>query len=160
RLDCDYPWQVLLGCVALAVLAVFYTRAHLQFQTGQEDLISGHSRDTSNYRHYESEFPDLDSLIVVIRADRDPARAGRFADGVAARLSADRDNVRSVLYKIDAGALANRALLYLSSADLSELTAHIRDYRTFLSAYAANPTLQNFFAFTNGQANRAMTSAL
>ena len=46
RLDFDYPWRVLLGCAALAVLAVLYTRAHLQFQTGQEDLISGHSRDT------------------------------------------------------------------------------------------------------------------
>jgi hopanoid biosynthesis associated RND transporter like protein HpnN len=160
RLDLEYPWPVLLGCAALAVLAVLYTRTHLQFQTGQEDLISGHSRDTSNYRHYENEFPDLDSLIVVVRADRDPARAERFADTFAACLSADPDNVKSVLYKIDAGALANRALLYLSSADLSELAAHIRDYRAFLSAYAANPSLQNFFAVTNGEANRAMTSAM
>jgi hopanoid biosynthesis associated RND transporter like protein HpnN len=160
RLDFDYPWQVLLGCAVLAVLAVLYTRAHLQFQTGQEDLISGHSRDTSNYRHYENEFPDLDSLIVVVRADRDPAQAERFADTFAARLAADPHNVRSVLYKIDAGALANRALLYLSSDDLGGLAAHIRDYRPFLSAYAANPSLSNFFALTNGEANRAMTSAM
>jgi hopanoid biosynthesis associated RND transporter like protein HpnN len=160
RLDFDYPWQVLLGCAALAVLAVFYARAHLQFQTGQEDLISGHSRDTSNYRHYENEFPDLDSLIVVVRADRDSARAERFADMFAARLAADPENVRSVLYKIDAGALANRALLYLSSENLGMLAAHVRDYRAFLSAYAANPSLTNFFALTNGEANRAMTSAM
>jgi len=160
RLDFDYPWHVLLGCAALAVLAVFYTRAHMQFQTGQEDLISGHSRDTSNYRHYENEFPDLDSLIVVVRADRDPARAERFADMFAARLAADPENVRSVLYKIDAGALANRALLYLSSENLGVLAAHVRDYRAFLSAYAANPSLTNFFALTNGEANRAMTSAM
>ncbi|HKF28209.1 MAG TPA: MMPL family transporter [Candidatus Binataceae bacterium] len=160
RLDFDYPWQVLLGCTALALLAVLYTRTHLQFQTGQEDLISDHGRDTSNYRHYENEFPDLDSLIVVVRADRDPARAERFADTFAARLAADPDNVKSVLYKIDAGALANRALLYLSSEDLGELTAHIRDYRPFLSAYAADPSLNNFFALTNGEANRAMTSAM
>jgi hopanoid biosynthesis associated RND transporter like protein HpnN len=160
RLDFDYPWQVLLGCAALAVLAVLYTRAHLQFQTGQEDLISGHSRDTSNYRHYENEFPDLDSLIVVVRADRDPVRAERFADLFAARLAADPDNVRSVLYKIDAGALANRALLYLSSENLSVLAAHVRDYRAFLSAYAANPSLTNFFALTNREANRTMTSAM
>src|SRR5262249_52942335 len=114
----------------------------------------------SNYRHYESEFPDLDSLIVVVRADRDPARAERFADTLAARLSADHDNVRSVLYKIDAGALADRALLYLSATDLNDLAAHIRGYRGLLTAYAANPSLENFFALTNAEANRAMTSAM
>ena len=152
--------MVLAACVALAVFSILYTKAHLQFQTGQEDLISGNSRDTRNYRHYEDEFPDLDSLIVVVRADRDPAGAERFADSFAARLTADKDNVRSVLYKIDAGALADRALLYLSKDDLNELAGHIRDYQAFLVGYAANPSLQNFFALTNAEANRAMASTL
>ena len=160
RIDFQYPWLVLAACGALAVFSIFYTRAHLQFQTGQEDLISGNGRDTRNYRHYEDEFPDLDSLIVVVRADRDPAGAERFADAFAARLAADKDNVRSVLYKIDAGALADRALLYLGTGELNELASHIRDYRAFLAAYAADPSLQNFFALTNAEANRAMSSAL
>lgn len=160
RLDFNYPWMVLLACVALAVASLFYTKAHLEFQTGQEDLISGNSRDTRNYRHYEDEFPDLDSLIVVVRADRDPAQAERFADAFAARLAADKDNVKSVLYKIDAGAMADRALLYLGTDDLNELASHVRDYRGFLSGYAANPSLQNFFSLTNAEANRAMTSAV
>ncbi len=152
--------MVLLGCAVLAVVAVLYTRARLQFQTGQEDLISGTSRDTLNYRHYENEFPDLDSLIVVVRVDRDPVQAERFADAFAARLAADKVDVKSVLYKVDAGALADRALLYLDSGDLNELASHVREYRAFLSAYAANPSLQNFFALTNAEANREMTSAL
>jgi len=160
RIDFEYPWLVLAACMALAVFSILYTRAHLQFQTGQEDLISGNSRDTRNYRHYEDEFPDLDSLIVVVRADRDPAGAERFADTFAARLTADKDNVRSVLYKIDAGALADRALLYLGKDDLNELATHIRDYQAFLAAYAANPSLQNFFTLTNAEANRAMASTL
>ncbi|GEM_PF-109928 len=160
RLDFSHPWLVLCGCALLAIVSILYTRAHLEFQTGQEDLISGNSRDTLNYRHYEDEFPDLDSLIVVVRADRDPAQAEKFADTFAARLSADKQNVKSVLYKVDAGALADRALLYLSTEDLDNLAAHVRDYRAFLSAYAANPSLQNFFALTNAEANRAMASAL
>jgi len=160
RLDFKYPWLVLLGCAALATISVMYTRARLEFQTGQEDLITGDSRETRDYRHYEAEFPDLDSLIVVVRADRDPSRAEQFADAVAARLTADKDNVRSVLYKIDAGAMADRALLYLGSNDLNELAEHIREYRAFLTSYAGNPSLQNFFALTNTEANRAMTSAL
>ena len=160
RIDFDYPWLVLFGCVGLAILSIFYTRARLQFKTGQEDLISGRSRDTLNYRNYEAEFPDLDSLIVVVRADRDPIQAEQFADAFAARLSADTRNVKSVLYKIDAGALADRALLYLSAADLNDLAGHVRDYQSFLAGYAANPSLQNFFALTNAEANRAMMSAM
>jgi hopanoid biosynthesis associated RND transporter like protein HpnN len=160
RLDFNHPWLVLAGCVALAVASVFYTRAHLEFQTGQEDLISGNSRDTLNYRHYENEFPDLDSLIVVVRADRDPAEAERFADALAERLGSDKRNVKSVLYRIDPGAMADRALLYLSRDDLNELATHVRDYRAFLAAYAADPSLQNFFSLTNAEANRAMASAM
>jgi hopanoid biosynthesis associated RND transporter like protein HpnN len=160
RIDFTYPWLVLLGCVVLAAASVWYTKARLEFQTGQEDLISGDSRDTRNYRHYEDEFPDLDSLIVVVRADRNPEQAERFADAFAARLAADKRNVKSVLYKIDAGALADRALLYLSANDLNELATHVHDYSGFLGAYAANPSLENFFALTNAEANRAMTSTL
>ncbi|HKN00078.1 MAG TPA: MMPL family transporter [Candidatus Binataceae bacterium] len=160
RLDFEYPWIVLFACVALAIGSIFYTKARLEFQTGQEDLISGNGRDTRNYRSYENEFPDLDSLIVVVRADRDPDQAERFADALAARLSADKDNVRSVLYRIDPGTLADRALLYLSTAELNELTAHVRDYHDFLAGYATNPSLQNFFALTNAEANRTMTSTM
>jgi isocitrate lyase len=114
RVDFQYPWLVLLACAALAVVSVFYTKAHLQFQTGQEDLISGNGRDTRNYRHYEDEFPDLDSLIMVVRAGRDPAGAERFADAFAARLAAD---VMGVSTLIMARTDADSATLITSDVD-------------------------------------------
>jgi uncharacterized protein len=160
RLDFERPWLVLGACLALAVASIAYTRTHLEFRTGQADLISGNSRDTRNYLRYTREFPDLDGLIIVVRADREPARAEKFADTLAAKLGADQPDVISVFYKIDTGALARNALLYLSTRDLTELAARVRDYRGFISQYAADPSLENFFALTNAEANRAMMSRM
>ncbi len=128
RLDFEHPWPVLIACAALAVASILYTRARLEFRTGQEDLISADGRDSRNYLRYTSEFPDIDGLVVAVRADTDPARAERFADAFAARLAPDRDDVKSVFYKLDPGMLAGGALLYLSVGDLNELAERVRDY--------------------------------
>jgi hopanoid biosynthesis associated RND transporter like protein HpnN len=160
RLDFERPYPVLAICLVLAIASILYTRARLEFRTGQDDLVSGQSRDTRNYKRYAAEFPDLDGLIVVVRADRDPARAEQFADALAARLNRDRADVTSVFYKVDTGALARNALLYMGRADLRQLAGRIRDYHAFIAGYAADPTLQNFLALTNAEASRAMTYEL
>jgi uncharacterized protein len=160
RLDFERPYLVLAICLALSIASIAYTRARLEFRTGQDDLVSGNSRDTGNYKRYASEFPDLDGLIVVVRADREPARAEKFADALAAKLQRDKSDAASVFYKVDTGTLARNALLYLSTDDLTQLAARIRDYHGFIASYAADPTLQNFFALTNAEANRAMMSEI
>ena len=115
------PYLVLLCAVALSIASVFYTKARLEFHTGQDDLITPNSRASRDYLDYTHEFPDLDGLIVVVRAAPDPARAEHFADTLAARLNADHANVKTVFYKIDAGAFADRAMLYMTSTDLDAL---------------------------------------
>jgi hopanoid biosynthesis associated RND transporter like protein HpnN len=152
--------MVLSFCTALAIAAIFYTRAKLEFHTGQDDLVSGSSRDSRNYHDYTSEFPDLDGLIVVIRTTPDPARAEMFADALGTRLFADHANVKSVFYRIDPGMFADRELLYLSVADLNQLASRIRDNRDLLSRYAAEPGLGSLFTLINSQANRAMMSQM
>ncbi|HYR79017.1 MAG TPA: MMPL family transporter, partial [Candidatus Dormibacteraeota bacterium] len=160
RADVQHPWIVLSLCVALAIAAIFYTKARLEFNTGQDDLVSGSSRDSRNYHDYEREFPDLDGLIVVVRTTPDPARAEMFADALGSRLLADHPNVKSVFYRIDPGMFADRVLLYMSIADLNQLASRIRDNRDLLSRYAADPGLTNLFTLINDQANRAMMSTM
>jgi hopanoid biosynthesis associated RND transporter like protein HpnN len=160
RLDFERPYLVLAICISLAIGSIAYTRARLEFRTGQDDLVSGNSRDTHNYQRYAHEFPDLDGLIVVVRADREPLRAEQFADALAAKLERDKPDVTSVFYKVDTGALARNALLYLDTDDLKQLAARIDDYHAFIAGYAADPTLQNFFALTNAEADRAMMSEM
>jgi hopanoid biosynthesis associated RND transporter like protein HpnN len=159
RLDVEHPLLVLTAAFILSVLSILYTRARLEFHTGQDDLISGESRDSRNYLRYTHEFPDLDGIVVVVGADN-TVRAEAFADALAHKLNADSANVKSVFYRIDTGAFADSALLYLDRAELDTLAERIRAHRDFLSGYAADPRLANFFHGVNVEANRAATSAM
>jgi uncharacterized protein len=154
------PYLVLLCAVALSIASVFYTKARLEFHTGQDDLITPNSRASRDYLDYTREFPDLDGLIIVVRAAPDPARAEHFADALAARLTADHANVKTVFYKIDAGAFADRAMLYMTSADLDTLAQKLRTAFPMLDGYAADPSLAGFFAMVNAGIDRQIQSQM
>ncbi len=160
RFDLERPWLVLGLCAALALASILYTKARLEFHTGQDDLVSGTSRDSRNYVDYTKEFPDLDGLIVVIRATPDPIRAESFADTLGHRLAADHANVKSVFYRIDPDMFADRELLYMSVPELNDLASRIRDNRSLISGYAAEPDLANLFKLVNDEANRTMVSQM
>jgi uncharacterized protein len=154
------PYLVLLLAFALAAASVLYTKARLQFRTGQDDLISTDNPDSRNYLRYTKEFPDLDGLIIVVRATPDPQRAERFADALAKRLLADRANVKSVFYRVDPGLFSNRALLYLDRDELKTLASRVEEHRRLLAGYAASPSLANFFKIVNRETDRAMAAQM
>jgi hopanoid biosynthesis associated RND transporter like protein HpnN len=158
RFDVRRPWLVIALSMALAAACVLYTRARLEFHTGQDDLISANNRDSRNYLRYTSEFPDLDGLIVVVKADSNPVRAERFADALAQRLAPDHVNVKSVFYRIDSSTLGNSALLFLSDEDLAQLRARLEASLPMLRAYGADPTLATLFRIVNAQLDHATSS--
>ncbi|MBI3759324.1 MAG: hypothetical protein HY269_06170, partial [Deltaproteobacteria bacterium] len=158
RLDVQRPWLVIGLSLALAAISVLYTQARLQFNTGQDDLISANNRDSRNYMRFTREFPDLDGLIVVVKVAGDAARAEHFADALAQRLPADGINVKSVFYRIDARQMGNNALLFLSDDDLAQLRARIEASLPMLEAYGANPTLAALFGIINAQIDRTTSS--
>ena len=160
RLSVEHSWLVIGAAFMLAVLSILYTKARLEFRTGQDDLISGNTRDSRNYLRYSDEFPDLDGLIIVVAAGGDPARTEMFTDALAKKLLADKVNVKSVFYRIDTDAFADSALLFLSPEELKTLASQISDHREFLGAYANNPSLATFFSQVNAEANRAMASEM
>jgi len=75
-----WPYLVLLCAVALSIASVFYTKARLEFRTGQDDLITPNSRASRDYLDYTREFPDLDGLIIVVRAAPDVILIGEIRD--------------------------------------------------------------------------------
>ena len=154
------PWTVLALTFALAVVSVIYTKLRLEFRTGQDDLVSSENRDSRNYLRYLTEFPDLDSLIIVVRAEPGVSRAERFADILAARLEQDRTNVKSVLHKMDIELFAGRALLYMSSEEIDQLAGRLSGHKELLHRYAAEPTLANFFKLINQESSRAFAQHL
>ena len=154
------PYLVLICAAVLSVASVMYTKARLEFHTGQDDLITPNGRASRDYLDYTREFPDLDGLIVVVRAAPDPARAEHFADVLAARLNADHANVKTVFYKIDAGAFADRAMLYMTTADLDALAQKLRAAFPMLGGYAADPSLAGFFAIVNAGIDRQVRAQM
>lgn len=160
RFDLKRPYLVLLLAFVLAATSILYTKARLQFRTGQDDLISTGNPDSRNYLRYTKEFPDLDGLIIVVRATPNPQRAERFANALAKRLLADRANVKSVFYRVDPGLFSNRALLYLDRDELKTLASRVEENRVLLAGYAASPTLANFFKIVNGETDRAMAAEM
>src|SRR3984893_18662782 len=154
------PYLVLICAVALSIASVFYTKARLEFHTGQDDLITPNSRASRDYLGYTREFPDLDGLIIVVRAAPDRARSEHFVDALAARLNADHANVKTVFYKIDAGAFADRAMLYMKNGDLDVLAQKIRAGFPMLHAYAADPSLAGFFTMVNSGIDRQMQTQM
>lgn len=160
RLNVEHPFLVIFAAVLLAAVSLAYTKARLQFDTGQDALVSDNNPNTRNYLRYTHEFPDLDGAIIVVRAHPDPRRAEHFVDALARRLTADKANVKRVFYRVDPGLFSNRGLLYLSVGDLDKLSTQIRHNRQFLRDYASDPTLATFFGLLNRQANKAMTSQM
>src|SRR5579863_1091027 len=160
RLDVRRPWLVIAIAAALSLVCVLYTKARLEFHTGQDDLISADRRDSRNYLRYTHEFPDLDGLIIVVGVQPSAARAERFVDGLAARLNADRTNVKSVFYRVDPGMVGVRALLYLGVDDLNGFAKRIDGNLAMLRSYAAEPTLAKIFTLTNSQIDARMQAAM
>jgi len=160
RLSIEHPVAVLIFAAILSIASILYTKARLEFHTGQDDLVTGTSRDSRNYLRFTHEFPDLDALIIVVRAEPSSNRAEAFADALAHTLNADHANVKSVFYRVDSGALSDSALLYLESDDLKKLSSQVREHRDFISAYGNDPSLTTFFRLVNQEANRAMTSEM
>ena len=95
---------------------------------------------------------------MVVKVDGNAARAERFADTLARRLTPITSNVKSVFYRIDARQMGNSALLFLSDADLEKLRVHIKANLPMLQAYGANPTLATLFGIVNAQLDRATSS--
>ncbi|MBI4391702.1 MAG: MMPL family transporter, partial [candidate division NC10 bacterium] len=98
-------------------------------------------------------------VVVVVEAG-EMAVAKAYAAALAERLRADPAHVRDVFYRIDPEEFRDRALLYLSPQELRALRAKVEEHREFLAAFAARPTVEQFFALTNREVTRGLVRHL
>jgi len=159
RLVIRFPVPVLLGALLAAAASLWYTSVHLRFEMARSTLVGSGERYDRLYQEYRAEFPDYERLVVVVEAG-DVAVAKAYAAALAERLRADRDHVRDVFYRIDPEEFRDRALLYLSPEDLRTLRAKVEEHREFLAAFAARPTVEQFFALTNREVTRGLVRHL
>ncbi|HEV8662013.1 MAG TPA: MMPL family transporter [Candidatus Methylomirabilis sp.] len=159
RVVIRFPVPVLLVALLSAAGALWYTAGHLRFEMARSALVGSGERYDRLYQEYRQDFPDYERLVVVVEAGQ-VAEAKAYAAALADRLRADPAHVRDVFYRIDPQEFEDRALLYLGLGELRTLRAKVEEHREFLAAFAARPTLEQFFALTNREVTRGLVRHL
>lgn len=159
RLVIRFPVPVLLGALLSAAASLWYTAGHLRFEMARSTLVGSGERYDRLFQEYRGEFPDYDRLVIVVEAGN-VAEAKAYAAALAERLRADPAHVLDVFYRVAPEDFEGRALLYLSPEELRTLRAKVEEHREFLAAFAARPTLQEFFALTNRDVTRGLVRHL
>jgi hypothetical protein len=129
RLLVTRPWLV-LG-VLLALLGVsFWATTKLTINSNQLDLISQDLPEVQDVKRVIDMVGGSGHLMFALRGD-DVATLKKVADDLAAGLQADKENVRSVTYKLPVEFAQQKMVLFIETKDLAEgrkrIMAYLRD---------------------------------
>ena len=140
RLASVRPVVTVLLSVALALAALIYTFQHLGFVTSGRDLLPQDRPYVQRDQEISDDFPRLDQLVVAVESG-DVRRSKAYAHRLADELRREPGTFQHVTYRIDPKKFRGRELLYLSPAELRDLRDEVVDHQTFLTSFAARPTL-------------------
>jgi uncharacterized protein len=159
RLSITFPWTTLVMAVVLAILSIWYTSNHLEFQTSRNALVSQNAGYIQRFEEIDKDFYDLDAFIVVIEPPH-LERGKQFMHALVPWLRADTQHFSRVIDRIDTSSLEGKKLLLLSPEDLRTLQQRLQDAQTLLTDLAAAPGLQQLLASVNQEISKALVSHL
>jgi hopanoid biosynthesis associated RND transporter like protein HpnN len=156
RLSTRRPVVTVLVALALAVAGLAYTAHSLGFVSSSLRLLPQHAPYVVTLREYLKDFGELNDIIVAIEAPS-PEEAREYAARLAGELHRGGVGGR-ITYRVDPAYFEHRALLYLSTRDLTTLRDRLYDYQEFLERYAAQPSLARLLDAVNQQIAAAMAT--
>ena len=118
------PLLTLAIATVLAMVSVVYTASNLTFKTSRAALISPQSDYHQRWLRYADAFGESQDIVVVVEG-RDTMALKAAIDALGARLEAEPDQFRNVLYRIDLRPLQQAGLQYLSPEELAELDGSV-----------------------------------
>ena len=136
--------------VALLVVSVYWTAAHLQFSTSRNDLVGSEKKYHRNFLAFKAEFPRQDDLVAVVESE-DLEKNRQFVERLGARLESETNFFADVFFKGDLKMLGPKALLFLTNQTLLELEQTLKDYRPFLLQFSQATNLNSLFRLVNHQ---------
>lgn len=145
-----YPRLFIYPQIILAVLSVYYTVGHLQFDTSRDNLVGADKKYHHNFLRFKKEFPNQDDLVVVVESES-MLKNRQFVERLGARLEVETNLFMDVFYKGDLKMMGPKALLFLDTNALSELDKTLRDYRPFIQNFTAATNLNSLFELVNRQ---------
>jgi len=143
-----YPQLVLSG------LCVWYSATHLNFDLRQDNLVGGDKKYHQNFLRFKREFPTQDDLVVVAESES-PEKNRQFIERLGARLEAETNLFRDVMYRNDFNMLGSKALLFVGEQDLAGLRKTLGDYRPFIEQFSHTTNLDSLFGMMNSQFGNA-----
>jgi len=155
----ENPLPALAVSFCLAAGGVWLTANSLEFKTDRNDLVSKHQKYVHLASQYEKEFKGLDDLIVAIESD-DPKEMRRFADQLAAKLAASKEQVAEVFYRVDPELFAGKKLLFLSERDSEKLARNLSDHQDFIEELLEGPSLSLVLKFVNRKMKEALVEEI
>src|SRR6266404_4649801 len=142
----------------LFVLSVAYTVKYLQFDTSRDNLVGANKKYHQNFLKFKKEFPTQDDLVVVVQSE-DPEKNRQFVERIGAKLEAQTNLFRDVIYKGDLKMLGSKALLIAQESDLIELKKALTDFRPFIGQFSHITNLVLLFSTINTQFRTATREA-
>jgi uncharacterized protein len=165
RAVCRHRRLFLYSQMVLFLLSIFITVKFLQFDTSRDNLVGSNKKYHRNFLQFKKEFPQQDDLVVVVESEN-AEKNRQFVERLGSRLEAARIKVpiapaskemvetnlfTDVLYKGDLQMLGNKALLFASENDVSELKKTLQDYRPFIQKFSTASNLVSLFDMVNAQ---------
>ncbi len=117
------PGWVTLAVVVLTVASGF-AASQLRINTNQLDLISQDLRQVKDVKRVVDMIGGSGHLILALRG-ADAELLQKVADDLAVKISADKERVRAVTYKVDVEFLRKNGALFMETPDLEEVRRRV-----------------------------------
>ena len=132
-----HPFVVIGMAVLGVVLSLLLSATRLEFHTSHLDLVSSGNRYKQLDQAFSREFDDIPERVIVVIRGQDKNRAKAFATALAQRLEGE-PSIEKVLYRIPLDALQDKALLFLSDEELTELQRQLEQHQELFNEFAAS----------------------
>jgi hopanoid biosynthesis associated RND transporter like protein HpnN len=138
----DHAWAVVIGGLALAVLAVLYAASHFAMTTDTDKLISSKLPFRQREAAYGKLFPDVGDQVVIVIDGQTPELAEQGAADLAAKLAA-QPAVFPYVERPDATPFFQQnGLLFESLGDVKTAMSQLITAQPFLGPLASDPSLR------------------
>src|SRR5262245_16264058 len=131
---CQAP-RLVLALITLSLIACIWLAAtRLHYRTHRDDLISPKKEVYQRWKSYLKEFGQDDDMVVVVQGKGPEAHPRMIAalEALAEKIRARGDSFDRLFYKVDLRHLRDRALLFLSTAEIERIREDVARMRPLL----------------------------
>jgi hypothetical protein len=142
RASARYPLIILLLSVALTAVALTYSAGHFVMTTDTAELISAKQIWRQRELAFDSAYPQLQKLIIVVIDGPSPELADEGAARLATALKENPHSFRIVRRPGGGTFFERQGLLFLPLEKVRETTESLTRSRNFLAALAMDPSVR------------------